>query len=60
MYKITFVNFDYDSANQPETIDEAKKVARNAGFQSIVSYNGEVVGTYCPMLGWKNYKENGN
>ncbi len=58
MYKITFVNFNYDSANEPKTIDEAKKLVRQAGFESIVikKENNEVVGSFCPMLGWKDYK----
>lgn len=58
MYKIRFVNFGYDSANTPATIEEAKKVARQAGFSSIVEKDGYVVGSYDPMIGWvdNNYK----
>lgn len=57
MYKVYFVNFNYDSANKPSTIEEAKKVAKQAGFQSIVikEENDEVVGSFDPIIGWRNY-----
>jgi hypothetical protein len=56
MYKIKFINFDYYSANTPDTLEEAKKVVRQAGFQSAVEKDGYVVGSYCPMVGWRDYK----
>lgn len=58
MYKIKFINFGYDSINEPQTIDEAKKVARQAGFQSIVvkKEDNQVIGSYCPLIGWKDHK----
>lgn len=55
MYKIHFINFGYDSHNEPQTIEEAKKVARQAGFQSIIKKDDEIIGSYCPLAGWKDY-----
>ncbi len=56
MYTIKFVNFGYDSFNKPATIEEAKKVARQAGFDSVIMKDDEIIGSYCPVRGWVNYK----
>ena len=52
MWKVHFVNFGYDSANQPQNLEDAVKVAKKAGFQSqIYDDKGEIVATWCPMTG---------
>lgn len=57
MYKIHFTNFNYYSANEVETLDEAKKIAKDADFQSTIQYNGMIVGSYHPDYGWVNYEQ---
>ena len=59
VFRVYFTNFDYYSANEAETLDKAKDIARRAGFQSqIVAYaysgapTGETVMTFCPMVGF--------
>lgn len=54
MYKIFFLNFNYYSANTSETIEGAKKIARAAGFDSIIKYNDEPVWTYSGAFGFIN------
>lgn len=52
MYKVHFTNFGWTSANERETLEEAQKVARKAGFQSsILDPEGKIVATYCPVMG---------
>lgn len=54
MYEIFFLNFNYSSANTSETIEGAKKIARAAGFDSIIKLNGEPVCTYSGAFGFCN------
>ena len=53
-YKIHFINFGYCSSHEPETLEEAKKVASRAGFQSnIIDPYGNVVVSFCPLDGFR-------
>ena len=51
MFKVFFINFGYYSANESDTLEGAKKIARKAGFQSRIEHNGTIVATFCPMNG---------
>jgi hypothetical protein len=54
MWKVFFINFGWFSARESKTIEKAKRVARDAGFQSaIYSPEGEIVATFCPMAGMR-------
>lgn len=54
MYRIWFVNFGYVSANEGKTLEEAKKIAQKAGFQStILDQDGNVVSTYDTIAGFR-------
>jgi len=57
MYKVYFINFQYYSANESSSFEEAKNIAKKAGFQSTIEYNGTIVASYCPMLGWTYFVE---
>ena len=54
MFKVYFSNFHYYSANISNTIDAEKKVARAAGFDSVIEENGEAVCTYSSFYGFVN------
>lgn len=54
MYKVYFSNFHYYSANESNTFLGAKKIARAAGFDSIIELNGEAVCTYSSATGFVN------
>lgn len=54
MYRVWFVNFGYASANEGRTLEEARKIAKKAGFQSsILGPDGTVVATYDPIAGFQ-------
>lgn len=56
MYKVYFYNFGYYSQNTGNTLEEAKEIARKAGFQStIYDPNDELVMSYCVINGFKKY-----
>lgn len=56
MFKVRFVNFGYYSAQTGQTLDEAKKIARRAGFQSAIeTEEGSVVASYCPVAGFRSW-----
>lgn len=57
MYKIFFSNFDYYSVNTSDTIEGAKKIARAAGFDSVIELNGEAVCTYSGVFGFVNLNQ---
>lgn len=57
MYRIFFSNFNYYSANTSETIEGAKKIARAAGFDSVIELDGEAVCTYSGGFGFRNMHE---
>jgi hypothetical protein len=54
MYKIFFSNFGYYSANTSDTIDGAKKIARAAGFDSVIELDGYAVCSYLAWFGFCN------
>jgi hypothetical protein len=52
MWKVFFINFGWFSARESNNVEQAVRVARDAGFQSqIYSPQGEIVATYCPLAG---------
>lgn len=51
-FRVYFINFHYHSAQESSTLDEAKKVAKSAGFQSVIEENGRVVASFCPVGGF--------
>jgi hypothetical protein len=55
MFKIHFVNFGYDSVNESETLEGAKKICQKAGFQSVVidKETNVTVASYCPISGFR-------
>ena len=56
MFRVYFHNFHYYSQNEASTLEGAKKIARAAGFQSVIEDpNGKVVASYCPINGMKDY-----
>lgn len=57
MYRVHFTNFNYYSANESETLEEAKKIAKYADFKATIEYNGEIVASFCPDRGWVSYVE---
>ncbi len=60
MFKVHFTNFGYYSANERETLEEAKKVARKAGFQSTIhDPSGEQVASFCPIAGLRDKLNSG-
>jgi hypothetical protein len=60
MFKIFFINFGYSASKAGETLEEAKKIARKAGFESrIETEDGTCVGTWSPISGyvpWGSYR----
>ncbi len=57
VYKIFFSNFNYYSANESDTIIGAKKIAKAAGFDSIIEEDGYAVCTYSAGFGFCNLHE---
>lgn len=55
MFRIYFYNFGYYSQNEGKTAEEAKEIARKAGFQCTIQYNGETVACFCPLNGFTYY-----
>jgi hypothetical protein len=54
-YRIFFINFGYYAHKECDTLDEAKQVAKNTGWQSVISLNGEKVICWCPIGGFRKY-----
>lgn len=58
MYRVYFLNFKYFSANTSDSLEGAKKIARNAGFQSVVyDVNDEAIISFCPVSGFRTLKK---
>ena len=51
-YRVYFINFGYYSANESTSLEGARKIAKNAGFQSVIECRGTQVATYCPLAGF--------
>lgn len=60
MYKIYFNNFNYYSANTPDTLKEAKEITRRTGFDSIIELDGQAVCTYSNAFGFVNMELEAN
>jgi hypothetical protein len=56
-YRVHFTNFHYYSANEAETLDGARRIAKDADFQATVEFNGETVASYHPDHGWLNLEQ---
>jgi hypothetical protein len=58
MFRVFFVNHNYFSASKGETLEEAREIARKAGFEAAV-YNryNEVVASYSPISGFYVYRK---
>ena len=55
MFKIFFLNFGYYSANMAHTLEEAKKIARRAGFQARIDQEEKPVMSFCPWAGFREF-----
>jgi hypothetical protein len=57
MFRVFFVNHNYFSQNEGRTLEQAKEIARKAGFEAAVynDYN-EVVAIFCPISGFRVYR----
>lgn len=56
-YRVFFSNFNYYSANESDTFLGAKKIARAAGFDSVIEQDGYAVCTYSCGIGFCNVHE---
>ncbi len=54
-FRIYFINFNYYSSEEPETLEEAKQVAKRAGFQSRIEKGEKLVASFCPIGGFTTY-----
>jgi hypothetical protein len=54
-YRVYFVNFNYYSTKVGDTLEEAKEIAKSAGFQSVISYNNTNVLCWCPIGGFRKF-----
>lgn len=63
-FRVYFVNFGYYSANEGTTLEEARKIAKKACFQSRIDcYSdehpaGRTVGSFCPIGGFRYWDDN--
>ena len=58
MFKVFFTNFCYGLDKHFLSLDLALKAAQSHGFQCvIISDTGRVVGSWCPVGGFKQIKE---
>lgn len=54
MYRIYFINFQYYCQDEFESIDDAKRKVRSAGFEArIEDSHGNMIAFWSPMGGWK-------
>lgn len=52
MWKVYFTNLGWFSSREGNTVEQATRIARDAGFQAqIYSPAGEIVATFCPSAG---------
>jgi len=56
MFRVYFINFDYYAQEEGKTVEEAKEIARRAGFQSRVEGPNGPVGSWCPLAGWREMR----
>ena len=55
MFKVFFVNLGWYSQREGRDLEEAKRIARDAGFQARIDTAGGEVGTWCPMVGYRDW-----
>jgi len=55
MYRIFFYNMGHYSQNEGASLEAAKVIARKAGFQSVIEFQGIPVMTFCPLAGFQVY-----
>lgn len=56
MFRVFFINFGWYSWSEGRDLEEAKSIAKQAGFQSRVEDpNGRPVGSWCPLTGWRQF-----
>jgi hypothetical protein len=54
MFRVFFTNFGYFSQDGGATEEDARAIAKRAGFQSqITNPQGDIVATYCPLAGFR-------
>jgi hypothetical protein len=53
MYTIHFVNFGYSYGQKFHDLEGAKDKARDCGFDCVIYLDGEIVGTWSIIGGWK-------
>ncbi len=54
VFRVYFINFGYYSANETSNLDDAKKIAKTACFQSVIECDGTQVASYCPLRGFNS------
>jgi len=58
MFKVFFTSFCYGLDKHFNCLDEAIRAAKSHGFQSVIlSDKGRVVGSWCPIGGFREIKE---
>lgn len=63
-FRVYFINFGYYSQNEGSTLEEARKIAKAACFQSRIDCysdehpTGKSVGSFCPIGGFRYWDTN--
>jgi hypothetical protein len=52
MWQVFFINFGYASQDIPTSFEQAKAIAKKAGFQSTIWIDETLVAAYCPLNGF--------
>jgi hypothetical protein len=52
-FRIYFINFQYYSSNEGDTMEEAKVIAKNAGFESRIEEDGSPTIGFSPIYGFR-------
>jgi hypothetical protein len=56
MYKIYFINFQYYSNKTADSLAEAIKIGKEAGFEFAVHFNNEIVAAWSVFGGTQYYR----
>jgi len=59
IYRVFFTSFGYYSSNEASTEEEARKIARKAGYQASIEKDGKIFLSYCPAAGFRNWYPDG-
>lgn len=54
-FRIYFINFEYYSADEFDTLEAAKAHAKSKSFQSAIIQGDTMVATWCPISGFTDY-----